>query len=164
VRAELKSKANQALLLEKNAQYQQAIDLYEEVVAKGAGQPLIQPYADHLEELKKEWEPKSEKHRQARAFIYDAWPKMDSAVQLKARLVEAQAALRTFQEVGDKLSPRMLLKANTAHFNRLARRLEAILASTSTADKEEGKLILEVKEALVKLTDDAAKYLKQAAK
>jgi hypothetical protein len=164
VRAELINKADQAKLLDKDAQYDQAIALYEEVVKKGANQPFIQGYAKRLEELKQEWELKSEKHRQARAFIYETWPKQESAAQLKARLTQAQDALKTFQEVGDRLSPRMLLKANTAHFNRLAKRLDAILASTSPEDREEGKIILEVKDGLVKLTDDAANFLKQAKK
>jgi hypothetical protein len=164
VRAELRFKAKQARLLEEDAQYQQAIELYEEVVAKGADLPQHKQYADHLEELKNEWEPKSEKHRQARAFIYETWPKVESAVKLKGRLVEAQAALHACQEAQDRLSPRMLLKANTAHLNRLTNQLETILASTSIDDKEEGKVILEVKEGLVKLTDDTIRFLKQAAK
>jgi hypothetical protein len=164
LRAELRAKANQAQLLERDAQYQQAIDLYEEVVTKGAGQPLIEPYVKHLDQLKKDWEPKSEQHRQARAFVYETWPKLESAVKLKARLPEAQAALKAFEESGDRLSPRMLLKANTAHFTRLTKRLDDILASSSAEDKEEGRLISQINPDLVKLTEDTVKFIKQAPK
>jgi hypothetical protein len=159
-RARLRQMAENAQLLEHDAQFDQAIALYEEIVKEARNVPKFQAYRDRLEQLKKAWTPKNEEHRQARAFLYDTWPKLETAAQVKARLGEANQAFQVCKGAGDRLTPLMLLKANTVHATRLAKRLEGILSSTNVDDQNEGKIIVEVQEGLEKLTNEAADFLR----
>lgn len=161
LRAELSEMAGRAQLLESTAEFDQAIALYEKIVQKGGNQEGFQRYARHLEELKKDWTPKSEEHRQARAFIYGTWPMLKSAADLQAHVAEAKKALQICSAAGDKRTPLKLLKSNTAHANNLAKRLEEILKSTNEEDKKEGKTIVDVQQELAKLTADATSFVQK---
>jgi hypothetical protein len=156
-RAELREKANLAQLLENDARFDEAIALYEEVV-KEDNNPA---YAKHLAELKNAWAPRGPEHEAARAFIYKTWAALQTAKQMKDDLEKARQAFRTCQQVGDKMSPLMLLKANTDHATRLAKRLEALLSSTSAEDQQEVKTLLEVQADLQKLTAEVSTYLRE---
>ncbi|HEV3203232.1 MAG TPA: hypothetical protein VGY77_02560, partial [Gemmataceae bacterium] len=114
-----------------------------------------------LAELKKNWEPRNEAHRQARAFIYQTWPKLDSAAQIKPQLEPAFKALRTCKEVGDRKTPWKLLKANTAHATNLTKRLEKIRSSTNSEELAEGKIIIELQEGLEKLHNEASQFVQE---
>src|SRR5262249_48428779 len=109
-------------------------------------------YAEHLEQLKKDWALKNDDdHPRARQFTKDTWAQLESAAQLKANMEQAKESLRTFQKVGDKLSPLILLKANTGHALRLTKRLEALLASANAEDRTEANTMGEVGEDLNQL-------------
>jgi hypothetical protein len=160
LRAELLEMANRARSLENEAEFDKAIQLYEALLRKGSNLSGYQMYAEHLDQLKKDWEPKSEPHRQARDFIYMKWRNLETAAEIKAALDEAKQALATFKSAGDRLTPLMLLKANTLHFTRLAKRLESVLGSMNPEDQAEGKSILEVKDGLEKLTNETRDFLR----
>jgi hypothetical protein len=155
--ARLKEKALQARGLENEAQFDQAIALYQEVIKEASGQSGIQEYVKHVEQLKKDWALKdADAHPKARKFIYEVWPHLETANQLKSNADSARQALATMQKVGDRLTPRMLLRANISHANRLAKRLQELLVSRSEDDSLEAQAILDVQKDLDKLTKDAA--------
>jgi tetratricopeptide (TPR) repeat protein len=164
VRAKLGELAGKAQLLEGEAQFEQAIELYEQILKESANLQGVnrKQYADHLDQLKRDWAIKGDQHREARTFVYQKWPALDSADHLKGAMEEAQKALQTFKDVGDRMSPLMLLRANATHATRLAKRLEEILTSNKAEDREEGKVIVEVKDSLEKLTNEARQLLQPA--
>src|SRR5205807_1753427 len=61
-------------LLEKEAEFDKAIELYQRVL-KDADAKKVPEVAKKLEKLQTHWALKGEAHRKARAFIYDVWPK-----------------------------------------------------------------------------------------
>jgi hypothetical protein len=159
-RAQLKKDAVQAQALVDDARFEEAIALYEKVVKEGGNQPFVAPYAKRLEDLKRAWAIKGPEHKAARDFITKTWPTLQSADQLKANLDKVKQAFQTCKQAGDKLTPLILLKANTEHVNRLAKRLDTILASTSAEDKQEGQTIIDVQEELGKLTTEVGNFLR----
>ncbi len=128
----------------------------------GKGQPAIQSYVEHLATLKKQWEIKGDDHKKAREFFYKSWPTLRSAVELKANIAEAKKALAACIKAGDPLTPRMLLRTNTNHFNRLAERLKAVADSDNPDERNEGKAILEVRTDLEELTKQASDFIQSA--
>jgi hypothetical protein len=161
-RKKLQEMALSAQLHEQDADYDQAIAAYEEIVTKGGDQPAFKEYEEHLRQLKKVWALKDQSHAKARVFIYSIWPKLTSAAELKQQVAEAQNALKKCIESGDWLTPQRLLKANTDHAKRLADRLKEITSSGSTEEQAEGRTILEIKTDLEKLTKDAADFVRSA--
>jgi hypothetical protein len=143
----------QARLLEGQADFAGALALYERVVREGGGDPKLRQYVDAL---KRAWTLKpGSAHVKARAFIYETWPKLQSAAQLKANLDQARAALRACQDAGDSLSPRMLVKANGEHAARLEKEAGILRPQESEDDRKTAESILVLTEELKKLNHDA---------
>jgi hypothetical protein len=161
LRADLRELAGRARLLESEFEFDQAIELYEQLVQKAGSLPGFEAHARHLAKLKKAWEPKNEQHRQARQFIYRIWPKLETAAQIKAQMDSAFKALQTCKEVNDRKSPLKLLKANTAHATNLANRLQKIISSTKAEEQNEGKIIIELQEGLERLTKEASQFARE---
>ena len=163
VRAELQEMAGRAQLLENEARFDEAIALYEQLLKKGgnAYAASLRTYAEHLDQLKKDWTPKNAEHQAARTFIYKTWPGLETPAQLQGKLETAAAMFHVCRTNGDRLTPVMLLKANTAHLDRLRQRLETILASTKPEDRKEGETIVAVQDGLEKLTNEVSNYLQE---
>jgi hypothetical protein len=117
----------QARLLEAQADYAQAIALYEKVVA---ARPKEEKLREHLDELKQGWELHGEKHAAARKFIYDTWPRLD-AVGLKQNLKTAREALTTLKGVGDRLTAEKMRQANAVHVATLKKELDRLKQSNN---------------------------------
>lgn len=166
-RAELLAMVEQARLLEKQADYEQAIRLYETVLKElkeGGDKPKLQA---HLEKLKEEWRIKSPEHRQARTFIYQTWPKLESAQELLDNLDKARSALKTCKEADDRLTLRKLLLIGPSQKDILQKELEGLRSQTGEDANKKRKTIAEVGEGLGKLYKEAAETLQagqQAAK
>jgi hypothetical protein len=157
-RQQLLAKIGRAQLLEEEADFPKAMDLYAEIVAEGKDLPGVDRYARRLEQLKQDWALKDDK---ARAFTYDVWPGLETAAQLKEKKDEAFKALQACRQVGDRLTPLKLLQATTLHMTQLGKRLQSLLASNNEDDRTEGKLITELLEDLKKLTEETTTYLNQ---
>jgi hypothetical protein len=158
-RRELQSKVTQAQLLEGEAEYGKALELYEQVLAEQDNKDL----RDRYTKLKQEWQPRSEKHRQARDFIYNTWPALD-ALKLLGHLDEARDAFKVCEQVGDTLGPAKLLKAASEHAGKLQERVNALKVDESEDDRATAKIIAEVADGLTKLIKDVQAYLEAATK
>ena len=89
---------------ERQADYEKAIETYEKILDEAGEWKEIH---ERLDKLKKEWEPKGEKHREARDFIYQKWTKLDTP-GLKAEMEKAKQALAECKHAGDKIGPQSL--------------------------------------------------------
>jgi hypothetical protein len=165
-RRELREKAARAQLLEDDAEFERAIQLYAEVVKEAgeiakdpASQAAVKEYARRLDVLRRDWAVKNDEHKKARDFVYSQWPAFATAEQLKAHLSETRQAFDVLKKNNDRLTPLRLLRANTAHATRLAKRLNEIAASGTTDERKEG---IAVQEELDKLTKDVTAYLNPA--
>jgi hypothetical protein len=159
-RARLAELALRAQGLESEAKFDEAIKLYEEVVQGGGKDPSVARYAKHLEELKKEWTPKDDAHAAARKFIYEVWPKLETAAQLQANMNQAREALETLRRVQDRLSVQRFLMANTDHARHLTKRLEELVGRRNPSAQEEQSAIESIRKDLAALTTEAIR-LKQ---
>jgi tetratricopeptide (TPR) repeat protein len=139
-------------LYEKEAQFAQAIRLYEQVVQASPDQTKVKA---HLDQLKQAWTEKGEKHKKARKFIYEIWPTLDAA-ELQKNLDAAKDALAVCREAGDKLTPQRLLRANATHTVNLQRQLDTLKRRDSEDDRNQAKALVHISEALRRLHDEIA--------
>lgn len=162
--AEVKSLIEQAKQREQEAEFDQAIKNYQEAVELGRElanfKAQLEPWVKHLDQLKKDWEAKGPEHEQARDFIYQVWPKLDSVAKLNERIDEAGKAFKVCKEAGDRLTPVMLLKANVAHVSRLKSELEALKEQANEDNKQKAETIDEFIKKLIKLTDEATDFVR----
>jgi hypothetical protein len=157
----LRTMVQQAKLLESEADFDHAIEMYEKILRDGGEQSAVK---DHLQKLQAEWTPKDNQHREARKMIYAVWPKVESATEMKAQLKDARNALQICQRAGDHLTPVRLLKANIAHQARLQKEFDGLQGEASEEDRAKAKTIAEVAEELKKLTEEVSSYLASAKK
>jgi tetratricopeptide (TPR) repeat protein len=122
---ELAAKVKRAQLLEKQAEFDQAIQLYDQVLKE---RPDSAEVKGHLDKLKAAWAIKDKSHEEARRFIYDIWPGLDLA-GLKSNIGKAKEMLARCQAAGDVKTPLKLVLANVHHATALAKRLEALRKS-----------------------------------
>ena len=140
-----------------------AVALYEGMLKAGAPNDLLKSHLEtHLADLRKEWEPKSQAHREARAFIYDVWPKMDDAGLLE-KLPEARKAYEICKKYNDKAGLYRLFKATEAHAVRMNQELKGLRPDINLDDEKQAKIIKEVSEGLTKLAGDVNNAIQAAA-
>jgi hypothetical protein len=134
---ELKTLLAQAALLEEQADYDQAIDVYKKVLAVRKDEKEVQ---GHLNKLQADWtKERGPEHKKARAFVYEEWPEKFDTAQLKANLVKAKAALALFKQTNDRLTPRKMLQANLAHGVSLKNRLDVLKNAAINEDNRTEK-------------------------
>jgi hypothetical protein len=114
-----------------------------------------------VDKLKSVWPLKNDKHRKAETFIYQTWPKVEFASQMKAALPEAREAFETCKGLGDWMRLRKLYKVNVAHAARLGKEVESL-----RTDKEDDRKTLDIIDAVSKellvLDQELEKYLREA--
>jgi tetratricopeptide (TPR) repeat protein len=154
---EWKTQANNASALEQQAEYKQALELYEKVLREGAQDPELTKY---VEKLRQEWQPKSEEHRKAREFIYGPWARAEEITALKDNLPAARKAFEECRAVGDWRTVRKLLKVNFVHTANLIKE-QAKLEGTNADDVQKIQTISEVAGGLRDLTEKADKFAKE---
>ncbi len=155
-RKDLLTMIQRGRLLIKQAEFEEAIKVYEEAVARGGDTGTLKK---ELDDLKQAWEPKSEEHRKARAFLYDVWPKLDTARKMKDRMNEAKRAFEACREAKDKLTPHKLLLANVALDARLNKQFSGLRPTESEDDRRIVKVIEQVGHDLETLHAEAVEYL-----
>jgi hypothetical protein len=154
----LRAQIAQAQLLENEGEFEKAIQLYESIIQTGKEQSAL---ADHLKKLKAAWEVKDERHRRARAFIYQDWAKFARAAEMKQRMAEARQAFQICRDSGDKLSPLKLLKTNIAHTVQLNKESEGLEPEKNEDDRAKFQTIADVAEELKKLTEEINAFLNE---
>lgn len=140
-----------AKLLEEKAEYGAAIAIYKDVVKNP--KTKIADVANHLQKLEKAWELKGDAHATARQFIYVTFPNLDTAV-LAERIGDAEKALKTCSDAGDRLSPHRLTLAIGAHAVRLKAE-ERRLNPVNIDDEPKIKTIQNLLPKLIGLTNAA---------
>jgi len=144
-----------ALLLEGEAEFDQAIRLYEQVLQASPEQSKVKT---RLDKLKLGWETKGDQHKAARVFIYQTWPTLDVA-GVHSQLDEAKKALVVCQANGDKLTPLKLLRVNAVHTVNLTKQMETLKRKDSEDNRNRAKTLLEISQSLLRLHNDAATWV-----
>jgi tetratricopeptide (TPR) repeat protein len=144
-----------ALLLEGEAEFDQAIRLYEQVLQASPEQSKVKT---RLDKLKLGWETKGDQHKAARVFIYQTWPTLDVA-GVHSQLDEARKALVVCQANGDKLTPLKLLRVNAVHTVNLTKQMETLKRKDSEDNRNRAKTLLEISQSLLRLHNDAATWV-----
>ena len=142
-------------LLEKEAEFDQAIRLYEQVLRASPDQAKVK---GHLDQLKQDWTEKGKKHKKARKFIYETWPTLEVA-DLQKNLDTARDALAACRDAGDKLAPQKLLRANATHTANLQRQLDTLKRRDSEDNRNQAKTLGQVSEGLRRLHNEAATFV-----
>ncbi len=149
-----KVKIETAALLEGEAEVGKALEVYE----KAPPELLSDQLKKHIEELKKQWKPKDEKHEAARRFIYEVWPGLDTG-GLKDKMKEAQEALAECKKAGEPFGPRKMRNALKQHLDRIRKELDDLKPGVNIEDDKKARIINEVVPALEKLDKEIDKAL-----
>jgi tetratricopeptide (TPR) repeat protein len=156
----LRTLLERASLLEKQAEFDQAIALYKKVLDESPQFADVSKVREHLKQLEKDWQLKNDDHKKARAFLYQTWPKKMDTTALKAALPRAEKALRICKEAGDHLSPRRMLSADVAHASQLKDRLAVLRRSPEREDtRTEIRAIASLAADLQRLHGEVSAYL-----
>ncbi len=145
--------------MENDGEFEKAIQVYESIVQKEGEQSTV---SSHLKKLKESWQVKDESHRQARDFIYGAWPKYVTASQMKDHMPQARQAFQVCRAAGDRLSPVRLLKANIAHTAQLNKESEGLEPEKNEEDRTKFQTIADVADELKKLTEEVNTFLNES--
>jgi hypothetical protein len=154
---DLQAKIQQAELLERQAEFDKAIQLYEEVLKARDSKEV----RAHLEQLQAAWaiKPNVPGHAQARDFIYNVWPGLD-LVGIKADLAKAKEMFERCQAAGDFKTPLKLLQVNLKHAAAVAKRIEVLRQAPDTDDhRSELKSQIELGGQLQALQKDVGAWL-----
>lgn len=146
---------SRAKLLRDQAEFDQAIRLYQQVLEAGGDRAELRPYATQLQSLIAAWTPKNEEHGVAQRFFVETWPRLDTPEKLKDKLPQAEQMLQILRTNQDRLTPLVLLKANIAHALKLRKRLDELLTALNQDNQNELKLVREVSQGLEHLTKEA---------
>lgn len=158
--AEILAKVERAKLKEGDAEFDEAIDLYKQVLKD---KPDDEKLKERVEELEKAWAIKSPDHANARKFIYVTWRKVKNVSDLKENIKKARESFETCQKAGDKKSPIMLYRSCVELASKLTARNKA-LDINKEDDRREADLIAEVADPLQKLIEDVGKFLQTTDK
>jgi tetratricopeptide (TPR) repeat protein len=162
-RKNLRSMLERANLLETQADYDEAIKLYQKVLAESPNESQVKKRLQGLEEA---WRIKDNPaHQQARDFIYNDWARPLDIAGIKAALPGALKALGELKKAGDHLSARKFVLADLVHAATIAKRLETLNHQRVTEDTvNETRTIRQLAEALDQLHNEAVAYARQGKK
>ena len=160
---EARGMIERARLLEGRAEYDKALALYDEALPKlpeGDAKRDVQRYADNL---RKDWALKGEEHKRARDFIYNEWPKLKTARELKDNLKKAKEAFAACKEAGDRLTVGRLYLASSDQFTALENELASLKSQQGEDADRKRKLISDISGELYKFyKEEVGKYWKSA--
>jgi hypothetical protein len=147
----------QAAHQEREAEFDAAIKLYQQVLAEAGDSPQVR---EKLDKLTRDWTPpKNEAHARARKFIYETWPRLQTAAQIQAHLNEARKAFEACKENGDRLAPRKLLKTYEAHTALLNKEVDALRPAEREDDQRTAETIVKLTPELKKFNEEVKGYL-----
>ena len=136
---DLIARVHRASLLEKQADFDKAIELYMGVLE--ARDNIVVKANDakwkaHLGQLKADWALKNQDHEAARKFVYTKWPTLDLP-GVQANIAEAERSFQTCKESGDHLTPLKLQLVNIQHCTVLLKELQRRLKAPDSLDNRE---------------------------
>jgi tetratricopeptide (TPR) repeat protein len=150
---------SRAELLEKQADFEQALQLYERVLKTGAKLNLgTGEVKKRFDRLKRDWMIQSPDHEEARHFIYEEWPSLDLQ-GVKANLAKAKASLQHCKDAGDRKTPLKLLLVMQEHMKTLNAALEALRRLDDEDALARFKGMRELGNALKGLQSEAASWI-----
>ncbi|HVS39947.1 MAG TPA: hypothetical protein VMS17_30595 [Gemmataceae bacterium] len=155
-----RTQVEEAKRLDEQLEIDKALALYDQVLKEGYQDEALKAYVDKLH---KEWVPKGEEHRNARAFLYEVWPTLDDA-GLKDQLKEAAGAVETCKAVGDWRAVTKFVRSTDAHFVRMKQEADKLRPDINVDDEKPSKLIKDVSDALTPIFNGATRYLKTRPK
>jgi tetratricopeptide (TPR) repeat protein len=155
-RKALQAAANQAQLCRDQADFEQAIKIYENALAEHGEQADIRAALDNL---KSAWAIKDAEHEQARRFIYDEWPKLTTAQAMKEKLPQLQASFAKCKAVNDRLTPAKILLTRPATEEALTQQAKALKPQESAEDRETGEIIRQVIDGLTNFYQAVSTFL-----
>src|SRR5262249_51967638 len=129
-RKELLAKLTQAQAAAQEADFDRALKLYEQVQGE-LNDPKLN---EEIKQLKDGWELKGDKHRAARQYIYEVWPKLDP-LKLQEQIQEARNAFEVCRSVGDTRTPLKLVLAASAHAAKLSEKAKSIDPDVNEDDR-----------------------------
>jgi hypothetical protein len=140
-----------ARLLEGEAEFDQAIAVYKNVLAASPEQTKVRA---HLERLEAAWMPKNAKHAAARAYLVQTWPILD-VLDLQKNFAAARAALGVCRDAGDRLTPLKVTRATAVHAAHLKSQLDALSRRDSADNLAQRKAIAKTIDGLRSLHAEA---------
>lgn len=157
-RREWESRRSQAQLLETELEFGKALELYEQILAEAGD--MVPGLRKYVADLKQQWDTKGNRaHEDARQFTYVTWLQLADAAQIQAHLDQAQKALATFKQVGDRLSPLKLHQGIVAHAGKLVREREKYAQADSEDAKKALTTVKDAAEGLAVLEKQIAQYV-----
>jgi hypothetical protein len=147
-----------ARLLESQADFAQAIKIYEKILDEHRKETNVRK---RLKRLADAWVIQSKDHRAARLYIYEKWPKIKGPVALAKNLKTVRAKWKECQKAHDLLTPLKLLRVNLRHAHALKKRMADLRPKESEDDRKEVKVIGQVAGELKQLHEEITKYLKK---
>lgn len=157
VRAKLLEKYARAKLLEEEAEYAQALALYDEILKASPKEANVRADRDRLARA---WQLHGPEHEQARKFIYEVWPTLNLK-GLQDHLGQARDALKVFEKVGDRLTPRKLLRSSPALVTALKKRVEQLQRLDSEDARAETKRLEELGRSFEALIREAVAFVEK---
>jgi hypothetical protein len=143
-----------AQLLEAEADFAEAIRLYDQVVLANPDQTA--KIKTHVDQLKKTWNEKKDEN--ARKFVYQVWPTLGVA-DLGKSMDQAKSALAACKKADDKLTVRKMLRVNVAHTVDIKTQLERLKRSDKADNRDQAKALAQVARALTELHNDAMAFV-----
>ncbi len=156
----LQKMLERARLLEGEADFAPAIALYEKVLQASPDQAKVK---DHLTKLQTAWAVKSDKHAEARAFVYQTWPKLEPT-QFKDQLAKAKDVAKTLREADDRLTLQKFALLDNLHAGLLKKRLDQLRQRDSEDNRNQARQLVAVAEGLRQLHAEITAWLQDRAK
>jgi hypothetical protein len=119
-----------ARALEAQAEFAEALKLWENVLAQRPNSPEVKA---RLDKLRAAWQTKDDTHVKAREFIYGDWSRVEPS-GLKTEIERAFKALAVCRAHGDRLTSQKLRQVNDQHAGRLIARLKALSREADSED------------------------------
>jgi hypothetical protein len=151
----LKALYQRALLLEKEADCQEALNIYDKILAESPKEAKVREDRDRLA---KAWQLRGPEHKEARDFVYEVWPKLDLK-GVQDNLEKARRFMQVCKKAGDKYTPLKLLRSSPAHATELKRRLEQVLRLDSEDARAERKRLENLGRSFEALIQEVVAYV-----
>jgi tetratricopeptide (TPR) repeat protein len=154
-----RSELEDANLAEERADYDKAIELYR----KGLAVIDDPGRRKHLEKLEREWMTRDEEHLQARKFVYQTLPKLDTA-GLEQEMDNIRKALQVFKSAGDYRSSNKLRIALQDQIVRVTKEGDSLKPDLREEDVKPAERVKKVNPQLLQLAKDTVSFLETASK
>ncbi len=152
------SMANRIKLLIQQGDIDAALAAYDQLVAAAPANDEVKRRRDRL---RKEWEPRSPAHAQAREFLAQTWPGLATLGDYQAAVPRLQQSVAAVKAAGDRLTFRRLLPAFAETYTRLARIGDA-LDGDNDADRKAAAELRTIAAAVRQAEKEAQEYLNTA--